>query len=326
MLIILSAYSAWQIIDLDKNVTENIIKGILLLLMSLLILFGPHSPYLVSSFVYVCLSIGYIVVFYDIVVGYDMGIAGRNYLTLTMPVVISSLFTIIKLFEIKYWLIRLFLVTIALLQGYYLISSQSRAAFILLLLCSLYIFFVKRKHFVFPLNYWYIGIPGIILYFNTFFIEFLENFNYVLYARILRLFSSDEVAGVSEEDRVTIYGSAIDKILNDPTGLGYGLNASNKLFDLPYIESFILEYLLIFGFLGVIAILCKTYFLIYGLLQSNKYKNSFYLYVLYICLFSFFVKGWSVFDSYVIYLLIALWLKEVLRSKTKDVFCNNTHL
>jgi hypothetical protein len=255
-----------------------------------------------------------------------MAIAGRNYLTLTMPVVISSSFTIIKLFEVRSWLLRFLLFSLALLQSYYLVSSQSRAAFILLLLCSLYIFFVKRKHFVFPLNYWYIGIPGVIFYFYSFFIEFLEKFNYVLYARILRLFSSDEVAGVAAEDRVTIYGSAIDKILNDPTGLGYGLNASNKLFDLPYIESFILEYLLVFGFLGVIAIFCKVYFLLYGFFQSKKYKNNFYLYVLYICLFSFFVKGWSVFDSYVIYLLIAVWLKEIFRSETRNVFYSNTHL
>lgn len=289
-------------------------------------------------FIFNMLSINYIKAFLDVTVLFGVFIAilyftfginysdGINYLTVTMPVLLSY---ILILLRVKVKLKGSYIIYFIFLCGefYLLMTSQSRAAFLMCVFFTYIILIIKTERVVKPFRYWYLLPIPIAIVFINYVLDKLSNFNYVIYARIMRNFSDNPNLNVTEEDRANIYSSVFYKITNfHDSLLGYGFSAPHDLFNLPYIESFILEYILNFGFLGLIISISFILFLLkvsFSIFNKNQSETDREAKLIYILMFLFFVKGWSVYDSLVI--LIPLSLIVYLYG-IKYVFNNNPNI
>ncbi|EKG0038838.1 O-antigen ligase family protein [Vibrio cholerae] len=303
-IIILVSYLFFVLLYSFNGYTDthiSIAKVVISSLISImLIIYKPND--IASGFISWCCLFGCVTLIFGLGNLIDKQQVGVNYLTLTMPVCIIATIFFRRIFINSGYVRKILYILFTLLSIYYLSISGSRSSLIIpfaFIFVYTSIFFYKNNRLLFIILV--IAMSGSFLSFLDVLKLFLEEKNSYLYTR---LFDADSLVSNSLE-RNDIYSLVCEMILDSPA-LGHGVNAYKDILNIEYVESFPLELVLTFGvFIGAMFI-----FLIHypALLKWKSKYNIQEVFIISVCVFLFFVKGWSLFDYSIQFIIMSLIL------------------
>lgn len=304
--LMITIYFSFSLSQLDFLSIQYFIKAWLFLLTSIILFyFFKENDFNTLVNIIVVFSVISTIMMNLGAIDYDR--TKTNYLIYAFLLGLSMIFLFFDYLFIK---ANIFLIAMVLYFGLMSLFSGSRGALLFAGLIMLFLIIIKMRKVGLLKKIFIAGVLYMSVYVIVVFALPKIEINSWLQYKMLRLFSSD----VSEEPRYELYANVFKYFENNFSFYGFGFHASRNISTswdprLPYLESFPLELVFNYGIFGLLVILYQVLFVI-TFLKKNiyKYRNTFKSFLMFLFVYLNFSKGWSVYNGFVVFPLMAITL------------------
>jgi len=237
-----------------------------------------------------------------------------NYLLITMSISYGCIVSIVKLFDnstkFQHRIIFLF---ISLISIYVISTTHSRTNFLILVLYFVF-FFIKKNMTKKNIKYLITSI-GILLFALSFIIEYLIN-NFVVIKRIMSLVNNNYADGRQGIIDALIGSFDSYKYIGFGTG-GTEVFLMSKIHQ-PYPHNLFFEFFTEYGIIGAVFSIYLIYFIskliLFKVNWQNNSEKTYGLILIYLLIL--YIKSFSLYNAYPIFLFIGLLVNRSNTRKT----------